>query len=135
MNIPHEKLNNGKKHKRSLDAMKTIYNNKLPLNKDSIVPLEKQVNLKLNYLEDYIFSIMSGVNIASKETEPQLFQDIEKAFNKININQTSKMSIIEILAQKKEPELPLDTSTLIADFIMKGSKEPVSVTENNELSA
>ncbi|OAJ32966.1 hypothetical protein [Piscirickettsia salmonis] len=59
-------------------------------------------------------------------------KDIKEALNNTRIIETSRKNIIQELDEKKDPQLPRETSTLIADFVMKKSSEPVSLTMINE---
>ncbi|WP_416430606.1 hypothetical protein [Piscirickettsia salmonis] len=89
-------------------------------------------------LKDCILSNLQSINdfmkkfIEDKYSEKVTFNQIEKSFKKINIIKTSKKDIIQILDQKRDPSLPYDTSTLIADHVMKELEEPVALNEGQE---
>ncbi|WP_416430727.1 hypothetical protein [Piscirickettsia salmonis] len=130
--IPHNQLNTKKRLEHSLSAICIIHHKELSLQEILDSSLGEQVYLKLISLKAYVFDVMSGVDIAYDMEEPQFFQDIEKTFKKINIIKTSKKDIIQILDQKKDPSLPYDTSTLIADHVMKELEEPVTLSKKQE---
>ncbi|OAJ34996.1 hypothetical protein [Piscirickettsia salmonis] len=124
--MPHDRLKNKKKSTPSSKVIQSIY-----YDLSTGIDFKQKINKKIELLQLYAKMVLT--NRVGKNQDSQFFQNLEKAFKKVNIITASKRDIIQILDQKKDPQLPPETSTIIADYVMEQYNEPVSLSKSNKL--